>query len=533
MSQRARSFWSWGWEDRFPDAAGQRALAGQIHGLLGLEPDAPRRPPEMSDALLDPPRVTPPESLWTFCTTAARNRIRHTYGRAWRDQMRGFNADFRAAPDCVALPESEAHLEQLFEWCTRERVALVPWGGGTSVVGGLEVARLSRHTGVVCVDLARFGKVLEIDDVSNVARIQAGALGPAIEAALAPKGLTLRHFPQSFEFSTFGGWVATRAGGHFATQYTHIDDLLQSVRMVTPAGVVETRRVPASGAGPAPERLILGSEGALGVVTEGWARVRPRPRWRGAATAVFDTFEQGVAAARALAQSGLNPTNCRLIDGVEAALNGVSLDGRPVLLIGFESSFADVAPWLDVAVECARAHGGAFARPPTVRTVDPQGDPGADAWRAAFVEAPYLQSALLSMGIMADTFETACTWRSFPAVHAAVVRDVTEALNDVCGGGRVTCRFTHVYPDGPAPYYTFMGRVRRGSELTQWAEVKAAASEALLAHGATITHHHAVGRTHRPWYDREVGVVYGRALKAVKRALDPAGILNPGVLVDV
>ncbi|MFZ4738927.1 MAG: FAD-binding oxidoreductase [Bradymonadia bacterium] len=533
MNQRTRSFWAWGWEDRFPDAAGQRALASHVHGLLGLEPDTPRRPPELEDARISPPRVTPPEALWSFCTASARSRIRHTYGRSWRDQLRGFNADFRSAPDCVALPENEAQIEQLFTWCSQANVALVPWGGGTSVVGGVEVTAPERFSGVVSVDLTALDRVLEVDDISRVARIQAGAFGPAIEQALGAHGLTLRHYPQSFEFSTFGGWLATRAGGHFATLYTHIDDLVQSVRMLTPSGPLETPRFPASGAGPAPERLVLGSEGAFGIITEGWVRVRERPRWRASASAHFATFEHGVAAARALAQSGLYPTNCRLLDADEAALNGVAQDGAHVLLIGFESATAPVEPFMQIAVDLASAHGGRFVRPPTFRTVGSDGDPTADAWKSVFVEAPYLQSALLSLGIMVDTFETACTWQRFPEVHAAIVGDVTEALKDVCGGGRVTCRFTHVYPDGPAPYYTFIGRVRRGSELTQWAEIKAAASEAIHARGATITHHHAVGRIHRPWYDRERPEAFARALQAVKRTLDPAGVLNPGVLVDV
>ena len=532
MSHRARSFWGWGYADRFPDAEGQHALAGHVNGTLGFAAPILRRPVELEDIALPPSRVTPPESLWSFCTTSNRDRVTHTYGRAWRDQVRAFLGDFAPAPDFVAHPRTEADLTALFEWCGREKVAVVPYGGGTSVVGGVECGPGPGRRGVVSVDMGRFDRVLEIDPVSRAARIQGGALGPQIEDALGRDGLTLRHFPQSFEFSTFGGWLATRAAGHFATLTTHIDDLVETVRMVSPAGVVENRRLPATGAGPAPERALLGSEGAFGIITEGWVRIRPRPRWRASATLHFPTFEQGVRAVRSVAQAHLYPSNCRLLDPVEAALNGVSFDGRSVLLLAFESSDVPVDHMLRLTLGLAQEHGGLLLTEALFRELDEDREPTAGAWRAAFLDAPYLQSALIGLGVMVDTFETACTWDRFPALHAAVLKDVTEALHEVCGAGRVSCRFTHVYPDGPAPYYTFIAPAKPGSELSQWAEVKAAASEALLTHGGTITHHHAVGRIHRPWFDRERSPLHGRVLQAMKGALDPAGIMNPGVLVD-
>ena len=532
MSQRKRSFWGWGFADRFPDDEGLRAIAGHVQSTLGFAPPTLRRPRELDDIVPPPPRVTPPEPLWSFCTTAGLDRIMHTYGRAWRDQVRGFGGDFANAPDCVAHPKNEVEIAAVFEWAQKERVAVVPYGGGTSVVGGVECPRNDRYRGTVSVDMGRLDRVVEVDTVSRAARIEAGAFGPRIEEALARDGFTLRHYPQSFEFSTFGGWVATRAGGHFATLYTHIDDLIESVRMVTPAGPMETRRLPASGAGPSPERAILGSEGAFGIITEAWARIRPRPRWRASATVHFADFDRAVDAVRIIAQSHLFPSNCRLLDSVEAALNGLSFDGSTVLLLAFESADVPVEHGLRLALNIAQEQGGKLPREPQFRETDDARDPTAGAWKAAFIDAPYLQSALIGLGVMVDTFETACTWSRFPAVHAAVLADVTQALHEVCGAGRVSCRFTHVYPDGPAPYYTFLAPIRPGSELSQWAEIKAAASEALLTHGATITHHHAVGRVHRPWYDRERPALYGQALQGFKRVLDPTGIMNPGVLLD-
>jgi alkyldihydroxyacetonephosphate synthase len=323
----------------------------------------------------------------------------------------------------------------------------------------------------------------------------------------------------------------TRAGGHFATLYTHIDDLVESVRMLTPRGVFASRRLPASGAGPSPDRLVLGSEGILGVVTEAWVRLQRRPRWRSSASVAFADFREAARAARAVAQSGLYPTNCRLLDAREAALNGVA--DHAVLLLGFESADHPVAPWMERALAIAVENGGVSAKGARHRDEGERGgDSTAEAWRQAFIDAPYLQTALVSLGVIADTFETACTWDRFEALHAAVTESVTEAMTRVCGAGFVTCRFTHVYPDGPAPYFTFVAPGREGAEIDQWSEIKRAASEALAANGGTITHHHAVGRLHRPWYDRERPDLFAEALRAAKRALDPDGVLNPGVLLD-
>nr|MDQ3368648.1 FAD-binding oxidoreductase [Myxococcota bacterium] len=255
----------------------------------------------------------------------------------------------------------------------------------------------------------------------------------------------------------------------------------------------------------------------------------------------FTDFFAGVGAARALAQSGLYPSNARLLDANEARLHRVRFDGSSVLLIGFESADHPLGAWLARAVELARDHGGVVVSGPTesdalapdaARAAAGAGEAASTTWRQAFFDAPYLQSALLSIGVLSDTFETACTWTQFPALHAGVVAAVTRALDEECGGGIVSCRFTHVYPDGPAPYYTFVGALRAGGELAQWRAIKAAASDSLAAAGGTITHHHAVGRTHRPWYDRERPALFGDALRAVKRELDPGGVCNPGVLVD-
>jgi alkyldihydroxyacetonephosphate synthase len=350
--------------------------------------------------------------------------------------------------------------------------------------------------------------------------------------------LTLRHFPQSFEVSSLGGWIATRAGGHFATGPTHIDDLVESLRVVTPAGVVETRRLPASGAGPSPDRLFLGSEGTLGVVTEAWARVRPRPRYRAGGPVRFASFADGAAAVRALAQSGLAPSNCRLLDPLEALVNGAGDGSSAMLIVGFESADHPLGPWAARAAELVADHGGVldgggFASAQLGDEREAGSGGAAETWRSSFLRGPYLRDALVRLGALCETFETACTWDRFAELHRTVLDAVAAGLAEAgAASGFVTCRLTHAYPDGAAPYFTVVAPARRGSELAQWDTVKAAASEALLRAGGTITHHHAVGRDHRPWYDRQRPDLFAEALTAAKARLDPTGVCNPGVLVD-
>jgi len=527
-----RSFWAWGWEELLPAGAARQALAAQVAGALGQAMPEPKPLPTLGRAIAGISRasVAPPQSIAALCDTSPEARLRHAYGRAYPDLVRGFACDFAAAPDFVCLPRTEEDVARALDACAANDIAVTPYGGGTSVVGGVEGGGRGRPA--CALDLARLSSVLEVDPVSRAARIQAGVLGPGLEAQLQPHGLTLRHFPQSFEFSTLGGWVATRAGGHFATLYTRIDDAIESVRLITPAGAWASRRFPASGAGPSADRLALGSEGVLGVITEAWVRVHPSPRHRASATVFFPDFLTGARAARAIAQSGLYPSNCRLLDPGEALLNGVGGEGA-VLFVAFESADHPLQAWMSRALELLAEAGGTCPRGAVYRAhgEKTRGEESAK-WRDAFFAAPYLQSALVSLGILADTFETACTWDKFEALHASVSSTVADALRRICGAGFVSCRLTHVYPDGPAPYFTMLAPARAGGELAQWGEIKAAASEAVLSAGGTITHHHAVGRDHRPWYDRQRPEGFARALKAAKRALDPHAILNPGVLID-
>jgi alkyldihydroxyacetonephosphate synthase len=538
------------------------ATAAAARAHLGFEPAEVEQPVPLEAVELPAPRLAPPASLAAICRTDPYDRALHAYGRSYRDIVRAFRGRYDHPPDVVAHPGDERELEAVLAWCAEAGAAAIPYGGGTSVVGGVEPALPDGYAGAVTVDLGRMNRVLEIDPVSRAARIQAGATGPELEDQLREHGLTLRHFPQSFEYSTLGGWVATRAGGHFATLATHIDDLVESVRALTPTGTWESRRLPGSGAGPSPDRMLIGSEGILGVITEAWVRVRERPRFRASCGVTFDSFERGAAAVRALAQSDLYPSNCRLLDPGEAGLTGAAPAGKALLVLGFESADHPQEAALARGIELCEDHGGHAgerrivgpdAERPAVGDAKrgagverdaakraPGGAPaatgaaaaerpgGEGAWRDAFIQAPYLRDTLIAGGVLSETFETAITWDRFEEFVACVREQTRAAL----GEGTVTCRLTHAYPDGAAPYFTVLAPARRGDELAQWADVKAAASEAILAAGGTITHHHAVGRDHRPWYDRQRPEPFAAALRAAKRAVDPDGLLNPGVLID-
>jgi alkyldihydroxyacetonephosphate synthase len=410
------------------------------------------------------------------------------------------------------------------------------------------------------MDLRRLDRVVEVDPTSLAARIEAGATGPRLEDQLREHGLTMRCFPQSFEYSTLGGWIATRAGGHFATKETHVDDLVESVRAVTPRGAWESRRLPGSGAGPSPDRLLLGSEGILGVITDAWVRVRPRPAWKAAATVRFERFADACEAVREIAQAGLDPANCRLLEAEEAELTGAGDGKSHLLLLSFESAHHPVDEPLRLALAVATSHSGTpdapriTEPPPSMgrkpdhasgnRPIDggvrQNGDDSAqDSWRDAFLLAPYLRDTFVACGVLSETFETAITWDRLEEFHATVMQTARRAVAEVSGAPRegrgaplVTCRFTHAYPDGVAPYFTVLAPAIRGGEVEQWDEIKAAVSEVLIDGGGTITHHHAVGRDHRPWYDRQRPGPFAAALRAAKAELDPAAILNPGVLLD-
>lgn len=530
--EKRRKFWGWGIEGQGPSEEQTSAIAGTLAERFGTEVGKARPVPRLEDLDLRPVRIQATGALAEIFSSDPYDRAGHTYGKAFRDVVRALDGDFSPAPDLVAFPRNEAEVTAVLDWSTDQGAGVIPYGGGSSVVGGIEARDFGQRP-AVSLDMSGMSGVLEIDRRSRAARIEAGTLGPALEDQLRPEGLTLRHFPQSFEFSTLGGWIATRSGGHYATLYTHIDDFVESLRVVTPAGPVESRRLPGSGAGPSPDRMFVGSEGSLGVITEAWMRLQDRPRFRASAAVTFAEFATAVEAVRVLSQSGLNPSNLRLLDANEALTSGAGNGAENVLIVGFESADHQLDAWMERAVEICREHGGTVPDE-AVRTHSEgagarQGAAG--TWRKSFLQAPYIRDSLVRLGFVSETFETAITWDRFEDFHASVSQAARQAIEQICGSGMLSCRFTHVYPDGPAPYFSVLAPARAGSQLAQWDELKSAVSEALHAAGGTITHHHAVGRDHRPWYDRQRPGGFADALSAAKGSLDPGAIMNPGVIV--
>jgi alkyldihydroxyacetonephosphate synthase len=514
--------WGWGGPADEPTGARLDQTAQLVAGGLGF-PVSRVRPRPLPD--LGPDRVGPrlPARLAALASAEPADRARHAIGRSYRDLVRVLHGRLPAVPDVVVRPAAAHDIEEALEFCSRERCALVPFGGGTSVVGGLTPEPAGEFTGLVSLDLAKLATVREVDSVSRSALVEAGTTGPQLEQQLRRHELTARFYPQSFERSTVGGWAATRAAGHFATGPTHIDDLVEAVHALTPVGRWAGRPLPADGAGPAADRLLLGSEGALGVVTAVQLRVRPRPRHRHSATFAADGFATGCRAVRGLLQAGLSPATCRLLDPVESSTSGTLADGRCALVLGFES------PAVPVDDLGRQATGLLLDLGLEQLDSGPRSGP-ADQWRAAFLRAPYLREELLLLGVLVETFETAVLWSGLDRLVTEVRATVEDALRRICGGGRVGCRLTHVYEDGAAPYFTVLAPARAGSEVAQWDTVKAAASDAILAAGGTITHHHAVGRDHVRWYTAQTPAPFRAALRAAKQAVDPTGICNPGVL---
>ncbi len=525
MSDRRLKFWGWGWEDEGATDEEIAQLKRVYGALFGMDsfPDVPA--PSVKEFVLAAPLLSPPASLVAICENDPRTRLVHAMGKSLPDAVRMFDRHAPNVPDVVAFPETDEQVLAVMDWAADAGAAVIPFGGGSSVVAGVEPVVGDDFSGVVTVSTVRMAGIIEVDETSRAARIRGGSGVPFIEAALKPHGLTLRHYPQSFPMATLGGMIATRSGGHFAMLYTHIDDFVESIRTVTPAGVMESRRLPGSGAGPSPDRLMIGSEGSLGVITEAWMRLQDRPKFRANAAATFENFDTAAEAVREVAQSGLNPANCRLVDAAECGVNGVNDGTVHLLVLGFESAHVDVAPAMARAKQLVADHGG-------ILDDSDQAMGAVSRWRTAFIRMPFFREVITPWGVINDTFETAITWDRFPEFHRNVGAATHAAIRQATGAdGLVTCRFTHVYADGPAPYFSFHAKGDRSRMIDQWRIIKNAASDAVIDHGGTITHHHAVGRDHQPWYERQRPPLFGAAFSAAKSVLDPSGIMNPGVLL--
>jgi alkyldihydroxyacetonephosphate synthase len=468
----------------------------------------------------------------------AEDRLRHATGRGYVDLLRLRRGRLEAAPDAVLLPADPGAVMGLLRACSAAGVAVVPFGGGTGVVGGVEPLGGS-HDRLVSLDLSRLAKV-EIDPRSLTAKLGAGLRGREVEAALGARGMTLGHFPQSFEYATIGGFAATRSAGQASSGYGRFDALVSSIRLLTPAGELRTLETPHSAAGPALRELIIGSEGVLGAIPEVTVRVRPAPRVRRYEGWMAESFDAGAEIVRGMAQGPGLPEVIRVSDREETegslALSGprgaigaifdgyLSLRRRRegcLIIVGLEGDAESVARRRALAARALRGGGAAYL-----------GTAAGRSWEQGRYQGPYLRDALIDLGAFVETIETSHTWAKIAELHARLGSAIRDSLAAQGTPGIVFCHLSHAYADGASLYFTVISRARRGEEIEQWRAVKRAACETIVAAGATITYHHAIGRDHAPYMEAEVGSTGLATLRAVKERLDPRGIMNPGKLIS-
>ena len=525
--RRQKKFYAWGYADEDLSSDEIKALGSRYRqAIRALRVRRHAAAQGRGDHAAGRPRRSVPSALQAIVRTDHLTRLEHAYGKAWFDACRMFLRSVPNPPDAVAFPDNEQDIVRVLDWCDQIGAKAIPYGGGSSVVKGIEPA--AGFDKVVTISMRHMDRVLEVDPVSQAARIEGGVYGPHIEDQLRGTPFTMRHYMQAYRCSTLGGWIATRSGGHYATLTTHIDDFVESTRVVTPVGTLETRRLPGSGAGPSPDRMFIGSEGILGIISEAWVRLRRKPTFRAATSVRFKDFYAGADAVRGIAQAGLYPANCRLLEAREA-LPDIPWDNEEaVLMLTFESADHPLDAWMARALEICRDSGGV----PDTAALDDENSHrsgAAGAWRNKFIRAPHYSEHAVARGVLASTFETAMTWERLRDFHAAIIKISHDTIRRVTGReGMVTCRFTHVYPDGPCLYFTIGGILDKRIMLEQFMEVLTTCTAAAVEHGGTTTHHHAVGRFHRPFYDKQRPELFARALRGAKRELDPKGMMNPG-----
>ena len=520
-------WWGWGIDrdaTSLPDEA-----RDMLRQAFSIE-DEPAPPPSLEDVRLPDPSLPSQvrDRLGSIVgADAVRDdrlaRVSHALGKSYPDLVRIRAGDASSAPDAVVYPGSHDEVLAVLELCSAERIAVTPFGGGTSVVGGVEPLR-DALAAAITLDLARMDRLVEADPVSLTATFEPGCPGPRVEELLGAEGLTLGHFPQSWEYATLGGFVATRSAGRASTGYGRIDELVLGVRLAAPAGTIALPPVPATAAGPGLRGLVVGSEGTLGVITQATLAVRRAPAVKLNEGWVFDSWPAGCEAFRAMEQAGDAADVCRLSDEAETALNaaasGHDAPGPCLAVVGWEGEEADLARRAERTRGRLEAAG---ARPLGE-------DAGARAGRNYFA-GPYLRDELLGMGVLVETLETATTWARLQELYTAVTDALRGALTGRGTDALVMCHVSHLYRSGASLYFSFFARQERGAELEQWRAAKTAACDAIVAHGGTITHHHAIGRDHAAWMSQEVGEAGVEALRGVKQKLDPTGIMNPGKLL--
>ena len=541
-THRSEISWS-GWGDPEQASPLPASLLGLLRDALGVR-DGPRAPATLADLELAPPRLATAirDELSALIGadqvhTDHESRGRHARGKSTIDLLELRRAGPVSAPDAVLTPASHDEVVAVLELCSARRVAVVPFGGGTSVVGALSPDARD-FAGLVAVDTRRLNALVALDEESRLAVLEPGLRGPEAEALLAARGYTLGHFPQSYEYATLGGFAAARSSGQASAGYGRFDDRVLALRLATPAGTLELGRAPKSAAGPDLRQLVLGSEGTLGVITSLTVAVNRTPETRVYEGWRLPSFPAGAAVLRRLAQDGPPATVLRLSDEAETAIglarpteiapadnpdNPDNPDpavptGGCLAIIGWEGAPDEVAQRRKDTIGHLRDAGG-------------EAVPGAgEGWAAGRYRGPYLRDALLDAGALVETLETVAFWSALPGLYAAVSGALRDALTAQGTPPAILCHISHVYAAGASLYFT-VACAQLDDPVAQWRTAKAAVGDAILAAGGSITHHHGVGADHRDPYAEEIGPLGVALLRSVKRTLDPAGILNPGVLL--
>jgi alkyldihydroxyacetonephosphate synthase len=537
----ATKWWGWGEEQHTFTLPAPQQFWAFVRSRLG-EPGVGQRIESLAEVVVPPSRLESKALDALRAATGAEpptvdsaDRIVHSLGKGYCDLVRIRRGEIPHATDAVIYPETEEQVAALLNAAAERGIAVIPFGGGTSVVGGVEPLGAKP---TLTLDLRRMNRLLRLDPLAATATLEAGVLGPSLEEQLNARGFTLGHFPQSFEYSSLGGWIATRSAGQNSTLYGKIEDRVESLRMAFPGGTIATPAVPAAAAGPDLNQIIAGSEGVLGVITQATVRLAALPRRCDYRGYLFPAFQAGVEAAREVMQSGLRPAILRLSDeaetevnltmrappsalraaaeGVYLALRRIRLEGAALLIVGFEGAEDQVRSDWRRAQPILRRHQGS-----------PLGHSPGRAWERSRFEVPYLRDLLLDHAIMVDTLETAATWDRYLALYRSVRDAMAKAMD---GRGLVMAHLSHAYSDGASIYYTFLARQAEGRELEQWQQVKVAATDAIIAAGGALSHHHGIGSDHLPWMSQYLGAAGVRTLAALKQTFDPQGIMNPGKL---
>ncbi|MBM3200703.1 FAD-binding oxidoreductase [Candidatus Woesearchaeota archaeon] len=532
-------WWGWGSEKKEYGLKKNKKLLSYIQDVLGLDL---REYPKKTFENITLPDITVSKKiidelkLLTNASTEKHDRLTHSMGKGYKDLVRIRNGDIRQAPDVVAYPETVEEVEKLLNYAKEKKLKIIPFGGGTSVVGGVETT----CPGTICADMKKLDKVMSIDTVSQTAHVQAGILGPDLEEKLTKAGFTLSHFPQSFEYSTLGGWIATRAAGQNSTKYGKIEDMVEALTMHYPGGKISTKTVPASASGSDIKQLLIGSEGLFGIITDAVIRLHPLPEHKHYSGFILKNFDEGITTLREILQNEITPAVARLSDSEETRammkigssdkgiVNGLMKDAFKfylkkrgysgdevcMLILGFEGPKDKVRFDFETAKKIVR---GAYL-----------GTSPGKQWLKNRFELPYLRDDLLDLGILVDTLESATNWSNIPCLYAKTKQSMEDSIKSYGVKGFVQTHISHVYREGASLYYTFVAKEVKGKEIEQWTEIKKAATDTIISNGGTLSHHHGVGKDHAAWIEHEHGKKGVEIIKKLKECFDPDKVLNPG-----